>query len=336
MLPRVEPVTAPGGGGAGAGEHGGAGLDAGVLGRRLDASLAELEIDGLRPYREGTSASRIHWPTVARRGEMLERRLVAELDSAPLIVLDPSAPGQRGGARQGGARRRVAVRPPRPRSAAARSSCRATGARSRSAMTWPAGPAVHARLALVESGSAPPSSALGPRGGAVIWVTGAGLASAPRALERLPAGARIVVSPERPARHPPAVRGRRVHRLPGRARTAHGGGVSGLAARPATAGAPAADAAAASAPAPPAANTRAHDRAVRLAAFAALALFAAAHWVDPGRVAAGRAHAAGRAGGHRHGCRAGAPRRAGRTRAGDGGARRPRAARRRLIAAAAC
>ena len=74
----------------GAGSHGGMGIDPGVMGRRLDASMAELEIDGLRPYREGTSASRIHWPSVARRGEMLERRLVAELDSAPLIVLDPS------------------------------------------------------------------------------------------------------------------------------------------------------------------------------------------------------------------------------------------------------
>jgi uncharacterized protein (DUF58 family) len=92
VLPRIEPVTAPGGGGAGAGEQGGRGIDPGVMGRRLDASIAELEIDGLRPYREGAPASRIHWPTVARRGEMLERRLVAELDAAPLIVVDPSAP----------------------------------------------------------------------------------------------------------------------------------------------------------------------------------------------------------------------------------------------------
>ncbi len=194
VLPRVEPVTAPGGGGAGAGEHGGAGLDAGVLGRRLDASLAELEIDGLRPYREGTSASRIHWPTVARRGEMLERRLVAELDSAPLIVLDPSAPDSEEALDK-------AVR-------AAGSLCVHLAHLGGCAILLPgdrrpieighdlAGwAAVHARLALVESGSAPPSSALGPRGGAVIWVTGAGLASAPRALERLPAGARIVVSP---------------------------------------------------------------------------------------------------------------------------------------------
>jgi hypothetical protein len=55
--------------------------------------------------------------------------------------------------------------------------------------------ALHARLALVESGPPPSGSVLGPRGGAVIWVTGASLPKAPRALERLPAGARIVVLP---------------------------------------------------------------------------------------------------------------------------------------------
>jgi uncharacterized protein (DUF58 family) len=194
VLPRVEPVTAPGGGGAGAGIHGGAGLEAGVMGRQLDASLAELEIDGLRPYREGTSASRIHWPTVARTGVMLERRLVAELDSAPLIVLDSSAPDGEEGLD-------MAVR-------AAASLCVHLGRSGGCAILLPgdrrpveighdlAGWAgVHARLALVESGPAPPASTLGPRGGAVIWVTGANLASAPRALERMPAAARIVVAP---------------------------------------------------------------------------------------------------------------------------------------------
>src|SRR5919108_3791 len=92
VLPRVEPVTAPGGDGAGAGDRGGQGAEPGLVGRRIDAATAELEIDGLRPYREGAPASRIHWLSVARPGEMLERRLVAELDSAPLIVLDASAP----------------------------------------------------------------------------------------------------------------------------------------------------------------------------------------------------------------------------------------------------
>src|SRR3954447_1107947 len=193
VLPRVEPVTAPGGDG-GAGFRGGSGLDAGVLGRQLDASLAELEIDGLRPYREGTSASRIHWPTVARRGEMLERRLVAELDSAPLIVLDASAPDGEEGLD-------MAVR-------AAGSLCVHLGHMGGCAILLPGDrrpveigrdlsgwSAVHARLALVESGPAPPASTLGPRGGAVIWVTGAGLSGVPRALERMPAGARIVVAP---------------------------------------------------------------------------------------------------------------------------------------------
>jgi uncharacterized protein (DUF58 family) len=194
VLPRIEPVTAPGGSGAGAGDHGGHGIDPGVMGRRLDASMAELEIDGLRPYREGAPASRIHWPSVARRGEMLERRLVAELDSAPLIVVDPSAPSDEEALDK-------AVR-------AAASLCVHLAREGGCAVLLPgdrrpieigrdmgAWPAVHVRLALVESGSPSPASTLGPRGGAVIWVTGADLRRAPRALERLPAGARIVVSP---------------------------------------------------------------------------------------------------------------------------------------------
>jgi uncharacterized protein (DUF58 family) len=192
VLPRVEPVTAPGGGGAGA--RGGIGIDPGVMGRRLDASIAELEIDGLRPYREGTSASRIHWPTVARRGEMLERRLVAELDSAPLIVLDSSGAEDEESLDK-------AVR-------AAASLCVYLGHEGGCAILLPgqrrpveighdlAGWAsAHARLALVEAGPPPPASSLGPRGGAVIWVTAAAGAGAPRALERMPAGARVVVSP---------------------------------------------------------------------------------------------------------------------------------------------
>jgi uncharacterized protein (DUF58 family) len=194
VLPRIEPVTAPGGGGAGAGRHGGMGVDPGVLGRRLDASMAELEIDGLRPYREGAPASRIHWPSVARTGEMLERRLTAELDSAPLIVVDPSAPSGLEGLDK-------AIR-------AAASLCVDLARAGGCAILLPgdrrpieighdmgAWPTVHVRLALVEQGAPPTAAALGPRGGALIWVTGADLASAPRALARVPAGARILVSP---------------------------------------------------------------------------------------------------------------------------------------------
>ncbi len=164
------------------------------MGRRLDASLAELEIDGLRPYRDGAPASRIHWPSVARSGEMLERRLVAELDAAPLIVVDPSGPA-------GDEELDMAVR-------AAASLCVHLAREGGCAVLLPgerrpveighdmgAWPAVHVRLALIDEGPPPSSSALGPRGGAVIWVTGADLRRAPRALERLPAGARVLVSP---------------------------------------------------------------------------------------------------------------------------------------------
>ena len=74
----------------------GAGLDGGggrpPCAGGLDGSAAELDLDGLRPYREGTPASRIHWPAVARSGEMLERRLTADADSAPLVVLDAPRP----------------------------------------------------------------------------------------------------------------------------------------------------------------------------------------------------------------------------------------------------
>jgi uncharacterized protein (DUF58 family) len=194
VLPRVEPVTAPGSGGAGAGAQAGMGAQPSISGRRLDASAAELEIDGLRAYRDGAPASRIHWPSVARHGEMLERRLVAELDSAPLIVVDPSNPASEEALDK-------AVR-------AAASLCVWLARADGCAVLLPgerrpidighdlgAWPAVHARLALVEEGAVPASGVLGPRGGAVIWVTGADLRATPRALERLPAGSRYVVAP---------------------------------------------------------------------------------------------------------------------------------------------
>lgn len=197
VLPRVEPVTAPGGGGAGSGADAGLGAAVGIAGRKLDASTAELEIDGLRAYREGSPASRIHWPTVARRGEMVERRMVAELDSAPLVVLDCSAPASEEALD-------AAVR-------AAGSLCVHLARLSGCAILLPgerrpvevghdmgAWPSVHVRLALVEPAPAPPVAALAPRGGAVLWVTAADLLGAPRALERLPATARFVVTPNVP------------------------------------------------------------------------------------------------------------------------------------------
>src|SRR5680860_737120 len=95
VLPCVKPLLSADARGAGAdGSVGGpdAGGSRAQLRGRLQRSAAELDIDGLRPYREGTPASRIHWPVVARSGEMVERRLSADADSAPLVVLDATAP----------------------------------------------------------------------------------------------------------------------------------------------------------------------------------------------------------------------------------------------------
>ena len=139
------------------------------------------------PYREGAPASRIHWPSVAgtarcwsggssrsstpRRWSCWTRRIPPARRSSTW----PCAPRRRCAC---GWRARTA----------ARCCCPATAARSRSGTTWAPGPRVHARLALVEEGQAPAPGVLGPRGGAVIWVTGADLRATPRALERMPAG----------------------------------------------------------------------------------------------------------------------------------------------------
>ena len=82
VLPRVFPVRATANGGDGISAHARAALIA----------QAETEIDGLREHREGSPASRIHWPSVARGAGMMERKLISEADSRPLVVLDPRAP----------------------------------------------------------------------------------------------------------------------------------------------------------------------------------------------------------------------------------------------------
>ena len=82
VLPQVLPVRATAGGGDGITAHARAALIA----------AAETEIDGLREHREGSPASRIHWPSVARGAGLMERKLISEADSRPLVVLDPRAP----------------------------------------------------------------------------------------------------------------------------------------------------------------------------------------------------------------------------------------------------
>jgi uncharacterized protein (DUF58 family) len=55
--------------------------------------MGATEVDGLRPYRQGTPASRIHWPALARGAGLLERKLQADTDSRPLVVLDARGSG---------------------------------------------------------------------------------------------------------------------------------------------------------------------------------------------------------------------------------------------------
>jgi uncharacterized protein (DUF58 family) len=192
VLPRVEPVVAAGGGGAGS--EGLAGGDEGRAGSALEVSAAELQIDGLRPYRQGSPASRIHWPAFARTGEMLERRFVSEADSAPLVVLDASHPADPEALDK-------AVR-------AAASLCLHFARAGGCAVLLPGDrrpvevtpelggwPHLHARLALVEPRSGPPAASRAPRAAAVFWVSGGASGRAPRALDHLAATARYLVTP---------------------------------------------------------------------------------------------------------------------------------------------
>ena len=135
-------------------------------------AFAAVDVDGLRPYRPGTPASRIHWPAVARGAGLIERRLRADGDTRPLIVLD---------ARGGG--------PPELLDAAVRAAASLTLELARSGgcglllageqrvttidrelITWPA---AYARLAMIEGGprrAAPALTSAAGRLGAMIYV----------------------------------------------------------------------------------------------------------------------------------------------------------------------
>lgn len=159
VLPRIEPVLAPG-----------AGDEAGAPARGRVHGLAATELDGIGPLRDGTPASRVYWPALARGGDALERRFRADGDGRPLVVLDPRAPAREEDldaavraaaslavhlARHGGcwllvpgARRPVALEP-----------------------TLAGWPALHARLALVTEQAAPALGEAAGRQGAVVFVS---------------------------------------------------------------------------------------------------------------------------------------------------------------------
>ena len=191
VLPRIDPVATGGRGARGLGAI--AGIEDGDAAGRLDARVIELEIDGLRAYREGSPASRIHWPAVARTGELIERRMVAGADATPLVVLDTSDPA-------GPEALDAAVR-------AAGSLCwhlaQAGGCGillpgdRRPAEVEPelrAWAGVHARLAVVEASAQAPAPARARRAGSIFWVTARPHPALPAAL-RDSSGPRYLVGP---------------------------------------------------------------------------------------------------------------------------------------------
>jgi uncharacterized protein (DUF58 family) len=184
VLPRVEPVVLHSEGAAGAGA---------ALAALLEAQAAELELDSLRPYREGAPASRIHWPTVARTAEIMERRLTSDPEHRPLIVLDPRRPA-------GEEALDCAVR---AAASLAVDLARAGGC----ALLLPgdrhpseidpglrAWPRLHARLALVEPEDGAPAT-VPDRAAAVFWVTAAATPAIGPALLRRGGAARYLVTP---------------------------------------------------------------------------------------------------------------------------------------------
>jgi uncharacterized protein (DUF58 family) len=185
ILPRVDPVRWEGPGSEANGQSAGSGSASDATSRR--GALAQFEVDGLRPYRDGSPASRIHWPAVARTGEMIERRLVAGGEPRPLVVFDP-----RGG---DAAQRERAMR-------AAASLCvelaRSGGCEllvpgerrpipiDPALRTWPE---AHVRIAVSDPDAGPMIPA-GVTGAAVLWVTAG--RSLPRSLRRLRPGSFLI------------------------------------------------------------------------------------------------------------------------------------------------
>jgi uncharacterized protein (DUF58 family) len=197
VLPRIEPVIPVEGGGApGTQSRGREGGDGGGAAR---APAPEMELDVLRPYRQGSPATRIHWPTLARTGELMERRFVADPRARPLIVVDSHNPV--GGRELDAAVRAAAslayhlaryggcgvLLPGDRRPTLLRQDMRSFAE-------------VHARLALLEPASAHPAVSRRPGGGPVVWVT------ASHAIPSLPLrmGAGWIVAPHPLAAGAPA------------------------------------------------------------------------------------------------------------------------------------
>jgi uncharacterized protein (DUF58 family) len=188
VLPRIEAPT-------GAGDSGAGGAGVHTDGSSLAVSGAELELDSLRPYREGAPASRIHWPTVARSGTMMERRLTADTDSRPLVVLDTRRPASEealDAAVRAAASLTVYLAKHGGCSLLLPGDRRATEVDAE-LRSWPQ---LHVRLALIQATGTAPFAGRLERQGVILWVTAMDGAAPPHGLARAAAAARFLVTPE--------------------------------------------------------------------------------------------------------------------------------------------
>jgi uncharacterized protein (DUF58 family) len=186
VLPRIERVVAIPPGGDGAGIAG--------AGRARPHIAAEVDLDGLRQLRPGTSASRIFWPSVARGAGMMERRLRAESDTRPLVLLDP-----RGAAVEDDLDAAVRAAASLTVHLARAGGCALLLPGERRPVilepTMGGWPHAHARLALIDGTMRPSLGALAGRRGPVLYVAARRMHRSPRALANAPGGGRILVVP---------------------------------------------------------------------------------------------------------------------------------------------
>lgn len=189
VLPRTHPVRASAEGGESSDPRA----------RALLTAAAETEIDGLRPHREGSPASRIHWPAFARGAGLMDRRLVSESDSRPLVVLDPRAP-----ARAEDLDAAVRAAASLVLHFARRSGCalllpgdRRAAVVDRDLNAWPA---LHVRLALLDHEHGPALHAAQNRRGLIVLVSARSVERPPRGLGRTPGGLLLVVPEGLPGR----------------------------------------------------------------------------------------------------------------------------------------
>jgi uncharacterized protein (DUF58 family) len=184
VLPRIEALTSTTGGG-----------EAPRIARRARQLVgAEVELDGIRPLRDGTPASRIYWQALARGADPQERFLRADGESQPLVVLDP-----RGGAGIDELDAAVRAAASLAHALARDGGCgvllpgdRRPTELSDTRSGW-AG--VHARLALVGDGAGPSMASIAARRGAIVFVSARMRSALPSALGTGHGAVRVLVVP---------------------------------------------------------------------------------------------------------------------------------------------